>query len=199
MRACVLNGTKMACYDTIKGHVVEATGWTRKDPRCQFTAAAGAGFFMTCTVAPFDMLRTRLMNQPTDKKSEFRLSTFLTCLHLFTVYCRFCGVEVRTVGPLSPRNAPTCTYLPLNFTHHAPRTTHHAPRIMHHAPCRFSLQRLCRRYREDLSQRGPRGVLSGLSADLGPLRSAGDPPAHHLREDPRRRGLLVVMSRYEPA
>mmetsp|Transcript_25619 Transcript_25619/g.59735 ORF Transcript_25619/g.59735 Transcript_25619/m.59735 type:complete len:314 (+) Transcript_25619:152-1093(+) len=68
MRACVLNGTKMACYDTIKGHVVEATGWTRKDPRCQFTAAAGAGFFMTCTVAPFDMLRTRLMNQPTDKK-----------------------------------------------------------------------------------------------------------------------------------
>lgn len=30
MRACVLNGTKMACYDTIKGHVVEATGWTRK-------------------------------------------------------------------------------------------------------------------------------------------------------------------------
>lgn len=25
---------------------------------------------MTCTVAPFDMLRTRLMNQPTDKMSE---------------------------------------------------------------------------------------------------------------------------------
>ena len=23
---------------------------------------------MTCTVSPFDMLRTRLMNQPTDKK-----------------------------------------------------------------------------------------------------------------------------------
>lgn len=68
MRACVLNGTKMACYDTIKGKVVTATGWSRKDPLCQFTAAAGAGFFMTCTVAPFDMLRTRLMNQPTDQK-----------------------------------------------------------------------------------------------------------------------------------
>ena len=25
-------------------------------------------FFMTCTVSPFDMLRTRLMNQPSDKK-----------------------------------------------------------------------------------------------------------------------------------
>jgi hypothetical protein len=27
-----------------------------------------AGFFMTCTVAPFDRIRTSLMNQPTDAK-----------------------------------------------------------------------------------------------------------------------------------
>ena len=67
-RACVLNGTKMACYDVIKGKVVHKTGWKRKDPRCQFLSAIGAGFFMTCTVAPFDMMRTRLMNQPTDAK-----------------------------------------------------------------------------------------------------------------------------------
>lgn len=67
-RACVLNGTKMACYDSIKGQVVNQTGWSRKDPRCQFVSAVGAGFFMTCTVSPFDMLRTTLMNQPTDKK-----------------------------------------------------------------------------------------------------------------------------------
>mmetsp|Transcript_3910 Transcript_3910/g.7887 ORF Transcript_3910/g.7887 Transcript_3910/m.7887 type:complete len:310 (-) Transcript_3910:36-965(-) len=68
MRACVLNGTKMACYDGIKGFVNEKTGWSRRDPRCQFTSAIGAGFFMTCTVSPFDNMRTRLMNQPTDKK-----------------------------------------------------------------------------------------------------------------------------------
>ena len=43
MRACVLNGTKMACYDTIKGYVTKATGWSRKDPRCQFSSAIGAG------------------------------------------------------------------------------------------------------------------------------------------------------------
>lgn len=67
-RACVLNGTKMACYDVIKGKVVTATGWSRKDPRCQFVSAIGAGFFMTCTVSPFDMIRTTLMNQPTDRK-----------------------------------------------------------------------------------------------------------------------------------
>ena len=67
-RACVLNGTKMACYDFIKGKVVAQTGWGRKDPRCQFVSAIFAGFCMTCTVSPFDMLRTTLMNQPTDRK-----------------------------------------------------------------------------------------------------------------------------------
>ena len=67
-RATVLNGTKMACYDSIKGVVTAKTGWDRKDVRCMFISAVGAGFFMTCTVAPFDMLRTTLMNQPTDRK-----------------------------------------------------------------------------------------------------------------------------------
>merc|ERR1719231_1010216 len=64
----VLNGTKMACYDTIKGHVVNATGLSKKHPATQFAAAMGAGFFMVCTVAPFDMVRTRLMNQPPEAK-----------------------------------------------------------------------------------------------------------------------------------
>jgi hypothetical protein len=67
-RACVLNGTKMAVYDVAKGYVSSSAGWTRKDPRTIFCSATISGFFMTCTVSPFDMLRTRLMNQPTDKK-----------------------------------------------------------------------------------------------------------------------------------
>lgn len=68
MRACVLNATKMGFYDITKGFVVEKTGWKRKDIRTSFSAAFVAGLFMTCTVAPFDMIRTKLMNQPTDKK-----------------------------------------------------------------------------------------------------------------------------------
>ena len=67
-RACVLNGTKMAVYDVAKGKVSSAAGWTRKDPRTIFCSATISGFFMTCTVSPFDMIRTKLMNQPTDKK-----------------------------------------------------------------------------------------------------------------------------------
>jgi hypothetical protein len=68
MRAAVLTGTKMACYDQIKSEIVTHLGWSRKELKTQFMAAVGSGFFMTCTVTPFDMLRTTLMNQPTDKK-----------------------------------------------------------------------------------------------------------------------------------
>jgi hypothetical protein len=67
-RAMVLNGTKMACYDQAKGYVVELTGWSKTSLLTQFSAAVTAGFLMTCTVSPFDMVRTRLMNQPSDAR-----------------------------------------------------------------------------------------------------------------------------------
>ena len=68
MRACVLNATKMGVYDVAKGYVTKATGWGRKDPKTSFCSATLAGFAMTCTVSPFDRVRTALMNQPPDKK-----------------------------------------------------------------------------------------------------------------------------------
>ena len=67
-RAMVLNGTKMACYDQAKGYVVQTTGLAKTSIVTQFLSAVAAGFFMTCTVSPFDMVRTRLMNQPSDAK-----------------------------------------------------------------------------------------------------------------------------------
>jgi hypothetical protein len=67
-RAMVLNGTKMACYDQMKGYTVQFTGLPKSSLIVQFLAATSAGFFMTCTVSPFDMVRTRLMNQPPDAK-----------------------------------------------------------------------------------------------------------------------------------
>jgi len=68
MRACILNATKMGVYDIAKGKVSESFGWNRKDPKTVFCSSFIAGFFMTITVAPADMIRTKLMNQPTDKK-----------------------------------------------------------------------------------------------------------------------------------
>jgi len=76
MRAMVLNGTKMACYDVIKGLIVDS-GVVPKGLATQFCAAFGAGFFMACTVAPFDMVRTKLMNQPADAKVY---SGFIDCI-----------------------------------------------------------------------------------------------------------------------
>lgn len=75
-RACILNATKMGCYDLSKGYITEVTGWSRKDLRTSFSAAFVAGFFMTLTVSPADNLRTRLMNQPTDQKIY---SSFMDC------------------------------------------------------------------------------------------------------------------------
>jgi hypothetical protein len=45
MRACVLNGTKMACYDQIKG-MIKKSQIVPDGLATQFVAAFGAGFFM---------------------------------------------------------------------------------------------------------------------------------------------------------
>lgn len=76
MRAMVLNGTKMACYDQIKG-MITSSGIVPKGLPTQFCAAFSAGFFMATTVAPFDMVRTKLMNQPADAKVY---SGFVDCI-----------------------------------------------------------------------------------------------------------------------
>merc|ERR1712113_460191 len=44
------------------------TGLPKSHLVVQFISAVIAGFFMTCTVSPLDMVRTRLMNQPPDAK-----------------------------------------------------------------------------------------------------------------------------------
>ncbi|CAJ1964357.1 unnamed protein product [Cylindrotheca closterium] len=88
MRAIVLNASKMGVYDIAKGKVVETTGWARNSPKTAFCSSFIAGFFMTCTVAPFDRLRTKIMNQPTDKKMYSGLTDCLV-------------QTVRNEGPLS--------------------------------------------------------------------------------------------------
>ena len=104
-RACVLNATKMGCYDTSKGYVVKVSGWKRKDPRTAFSSAFVAGFFMTCTVAPWDMLRTKLMNQPTDRQIY---RGFIDCL-VKTVRVDGILSLLRGFVPIWARFAPQAT------------------------------------------------------------------------------------------
>jgi hypothetical protein len=67
MRACVLNGTKMACYDQIKESIIKSN-MVKNDLVVQFVSAFLSGFFMSITVTPFDMIRTKLMSQPMNQK-----------------------------------------------------------------------------------------------------------------------------------
>ncbi len=65
-RAMILNATKMSVYDEAKIKV-KSIGF-QDGIACQFMSAFTAGFFMAVTVTPFDMVRTRLMNQPVQQK-----------------------------------------------------------------------------------------------------------------------------------
>lgn len=104
-RACVLNATKMACYDISKGYVCDATGWGRKDVRTVFASGMVAGLSMTITVSPFDRIRTTLMSQPTDKQLY---NGFVDCA---TKIIKADGVSSLWRGfiPIWARFAPTAT------------------------------------------------------------------------------------------
>ena len=78
LRACVLNGTKMACYDQIKEYIV-SKGFDSKSILTQFIAAFGSGFFMAITVTPFDMIRTQLMNNSNNFTKTNKIG-FIECV-----------------------------------------------------------------------------------------------------------------------
>lgn len=59
-RGIVLNATKLGTYDVIKTLIKTKSGMDGLG--LHFCSAFTAGFFMTLTVTPFDMVRTRLMN-----------------------------------------------------------------------------------------------------------------------------------------
>ena len=90
MRAIVNNGTKMACYDQSKSLIKNNAPAPLNDGvPLQALASFVAGFFMTCTVAPFDICRTRLMNQPADKPKIYN--------NLFDTFVKIATQE----GPLA--------------------------------------------------------------------------------------------------
>merc|ERR1712147_134924 len=77
IRAMVLNATKMACYDVIKTWLVAS--FALEGLLLQFCAAFSAGFFLTCTVSPFDKCRTLLMNQK-GGEGEKKFNGLFDCL-----------------------------------------------------------------------------------------------------------------------
>lgn len=105
MRAMVLNGTKMSCYDQIKTITSEQLNLSKSSLINQFISAIGAGFFMATTVAPFDMVRTRLMNQiGGDKEYKNSIDCFQKIVKNEGVYVLWRGWL-----PIWCRFAPTTT------------------------------------------------------------------------------------------
>ena len=104
MRAMVLNGTKMGCYDQISG-MIKKSGFVPSGLPTQFMSAFGAGFFMACTVSPFDMVRTRLMNQPPNSKIY---NGFVDCV-LKLIAKDGVGALYAGFVPIWARFAPTTT------------------------------------------------------------------------------------------
>ena len=106
MRACVLNGTKMRTYDQCKTLLLEKRIVKKKGLLLEFMAAFAAGFFMTCTVAPFDKIRSLLMNQKKGLGIEYK--GFVHCL---TSVVKTEGPQGLWVGfiPIWARFAPTTT------------------------------------------------------------------------------------------
>ncbi len=139
MRAVVLNGTKMACYDQIKGEIVKAGLVAPKGVFTDFCAAFGAGFFMTCTVAPFDKIRTRLCVEVPPPAPPPSL------------HCR-----LLTIPPPSPH--PHSVYTPL-FAQLRAQDERQGK----------GLQRVRRLPRKDHQGRGAARSVGGLYAHLGAL------------------------------
>lgn len=68
-RATVNNGVKFAAYDICKQYVQDFTGWDRQDSRNFVLSSAISSFCMAVAIAPLDMMRTKLMNQPVDGRA----------------------------------------------------------------------------------------------------------------------------------
>ena len=102
LRAMVLNGTKMGCYDQIKD-MITVSKLVPPGLPTQFCSAFGAGFFMATTVAPFDMVRTKLMNQPPDVK---QYTGFVDCFMKIISKNGITGLYAGFV-PIWARFAPT--------------------------------------------------------------------------------------------
>ena len=106
MRACVLNGTKMGCYDQVKTKLYQKKIVKTKGLTLETLSAFSAGFFMTCTVAPFDKIRSLLMNQKPGVGVNY--NGFVDC---FTKVVAAEGPLGLWVGfiPIWARFAPTTT------------------------------------------------------------------------------------------
>jgi hypothetical protein len=65
-RATVLAAAELSSYDEIKQQILRRQ-WVEEGLKCHFAAAGSAGFIAAWCSSPFDVIKSRYMNQPIDK------------------------------------------------------------------------------------------------------------------------------------
>jgi len=68
-RATVLAGSELATYDKVKAQLL-AHKWLQEGIALHFTTALTAGFVSAWCSSPFDVVKSRVMNQPFDAKGR---------------------------------------------------------------------------------------------------------------------------------
>ncbi|CAH1795245.1 unnamed protein product, partial [Owenia fusiformis] len=80
-RAFLINAADLATYDTSKQLLVQYTRLTSDNTFTHFISSALSGITSALAAAPSDVLKTRIMNQPTDKNGRGLLyKSSLDCL-----------------------------------------------------------------------------------------------------------------------
>jgi Zn-dependent protease len=66
-RAMILTAAQLGTYDHIK-HTILRLKLLSDGPSCHFASSICAGIVMATATSPVDIIKTRLMNQPTGKR-----------------------------------------------------------------------------------------------------------------------------------
>jgi hypothetical protein len=106
-RASVGAATELATYDEFKGYLTGSMGLDGSAVTTHLACSLLAGFITTLSISPFDVVKSRVMNQPVDASGKGKLySGMLDCF----------AKSIRSEGPLSLWNG----FLP-NYARVGPR------------------------------------------------------------------------------
>jgi len=94
-RATVLAAAELSSYDDIKQRILRQ-GWLNEGLNLHFTTACCAGFIAAFACNPFDVAKSRVMNQPVDPNGKGTL--YKNMLDCFTKTIRYEGVRALWKG-----------------------------------------------------------------------------------------------------
>jgi hypothetical protein len=79
-RAAAVAAVELSSYDECKEMIVKSLGWQASEVKTHLSASIMAGFLATIASSPFDVVKSRVMNQPVDAQGRgLRYSSTIDC------------------------------------------------------------------------------------------------------------------------